>query len=103
MRTVLGAGEELLSFQTSRWLNRWRRSFLGGGAALIQTMLRAEAFASIYKGKRFIAKYHEYANACTMLKFGMYVLESSKRPIEASAATKGTPAKLLRADAVESV
>lgn len=77
--------------------------FVGGGTALIQSILGPAAFASIYKGKRFIAIDPEYANARGMWKFGMYILDEAERTIEAAAATKGAPAKSMRASAVESV
>lgn len=76
--------------------------FVGGGTALIQSALGIEAFASIYKGKRFIAKEPEYANARGMWKFGMYVLEPAERTIEAPAAPKSAPGKPGRASTVDS-
>lgn len=76
--------------------------FVGGGTALIQSILGPAAFASIYKGKRFIAKDPAYANARGMWKFGTYILDAAERTIEAPAATKGAPAKSTRASAVES-
>ena len=77
--------------------------FVGGGTALIQSILGPAAFASIYKGKRLIAIDPEYANARGMWKFGMYILDEAERTIEAAAVTKGAPAKSTRASAVESV
>ncbi len=76
--------------------------FVGGGTALIQSVLGDEAFAAIYKGKRFIAKEPEYANARGMWKFGMYVLDPAERTIEAPAASKGAQAKSVRASTVQS-
>jgi plasmid segregation protein ParM len=77
--------------------------FVGGGTALLQSALGAEAFASIYKGKRLIAKDPEYANARGMWKYGMFVLDPTERVIDAPAATKSTQAKSARASTVESV
>jgi plasmid segregation protein ParM len=77
--------------------------FVGGGTALIQSALGDEAFASIYKGRRFIDKDPEYANARGMWKFGMYVLDATERTIQVRAATKGEQAKLTRASTVEPV
>jgi plasmid segregation protein ParM len=77
--------------------------FVGGGTALIQSSLGPEAFASIYKGKRFIANEPEYANARGMWKFGMYVLDPAERTIQAPAATKGTQAKPARVSTAEPV
>jgi hypothetical protein len=73
------------------------------GTALIQSALGDEAFASIYKGKRFIAKEPEYANARAMWKFGMYVLDPAERTIHSPAVTKGWQAKTSRASTVEPV
>lgn len=77
--------------------------FVGGGTALIQSALGDEAFASIYKGKRYIAKEPEYANARGMWKFGMYVLDPAERTIQVPAAAKGAQAKPARASTVASV
>lgn len=77
--------------------------FVGGGTALIQSALGDEAFASIYKGKRFIAKEPEYANARGMWKFGMYVLDPAERTIRSGVMSKGAPAKTPRASMVEPV
>jgi plasmid segregation protein ParM len=77
--------------------------FVGGGTALIQSALGGEAFALIYKGKRFIAKEPEYANARGMWKFGMYVLDPAERTIHSPAVTKGSQAKTSRASTVEPV
>jgi plasmid segregation protein ParM len=71
--------------------------FVGGGTALIQSALGGEAFASVYKGKRFIAKESEYANARGMWKFGMYVLDQAERTIHSPAVTKGSQSKISRA------
>ena len=67
--------------------------FVGGGTALLQSALGDDAFATIYKGKRFIAKDPEYANARGMWKFGMYVLDPAERTIQGLDATKGAQAK----------
>lgn len=75
--------------------------FVGGGTTLIQSALGDEAFASIYKGKRFIAKEPEYANARGMWKFGTYVLDPAERTIHTPAMTKGTQINTSRARAVE--
>ena len=77
--------------------------FVGGGTALIKSALGDDAFASIYKGKRFIAKEPEYANARGMWKFGMYVLDPAERTIQVPAETKGAQAKASRASTVEPV
>jgi plasmid segregation protein ParM len=77
--------------------------FVGGGTALIQSVLGDDAFASIYKGKRFIAKEPEYANARGMWKFGMYVLDPAERTIQVPAIAKGAQAKSARASTVEPV
>jgi len=77
--------------------------FVGGGTALIKSALGDEAFASIYKGKRFIAMDPEFANARGMWKFGMYVLDPAERTIQAPAATKNAQAKPSRASTVEPV
>lgn len=77
--------------------------FVGGGTALIRSALGEEAFASIYKGKRFIPNEPEYANARGMWKFGMYVLDPAERTIEAPAAAKGAQSKPSRAGTVEPV
>lgn len=42
-----------------------------------------------YKGKRYIAKDPEYANARGMWKFGMFVLDPAERTIQVAVATKG--------------
>jgi plasmid segregation protein ParM len=77
--------------------------FVGGGTALIQSALGDEAFASIYKGKRFIANEPEYANARGMWKFGMYVLDPAERTIQTPAAANGMQAKATRVSTVEPV
>lgn len=77
--------------------------FVGGGAALIQIVLGVEAFASIYKGKRFIAKDPEFANARGMWKFGMYVLDQAERTIKVPAGAKGAQLKAPRTSTVEPV
>lgn len=77
--------------------------FVGGGTALIKSALGDEAFASIYKGKRFIAMDPEFANARGMWKFGMYVLDPAERTIHTPAAAKGAQAKPSRASTVEPV
>jgi plasmid segregation protein ParM len=77
--------------------------FVGGGTALIQSALGDEAFASIYKGKRFIAKEPEYANARGMWKFGVYVLDPAERTIQSVAVARGATAKTVRASTVEPV
>ncbi|MFC5550277.1 plasmid segregation protein ParM domain-containing protein [Massilia aerilata] len=77
--------------------------FVGGGTALIQSALGEEAFASIYRGKRFIPREPEYANARGMWKFGMYVLDPAERTIQAPAAIKGAQANLPRVSTVEPV
>ncbi|SIR80288.1 plasmid segregation actin-type ATPase ParM [Janthinobacterium sp. TND4EL3] len=60
--------------------------FVGGGTALILSALGADAFASIYKGKRIIVSEPEYANARGMWKYGTFVLNASER-------TMSTPVK----------
>lgn len=77
--------------------------FVGGGTALIQSALGTEAFASIYKGKRYIANEPEFANARGMWKFGMYVLDPAERSIEASSAEKSSAGKPARASTVNPV
>jgi plasmid segregation protein ParM len=77
--------------------------FVGGGTALVRSALGDDAFASIYKGKRFIANDPEFANARGMWKFGMYVLDAAERTIQAPAAMKGAQAKPSRASTVEPV
>ena len=77
--------------------------FVGGGTALIKSALGDDAFACIYKGKRFIAKDPEFANARGMWKFGMYVLDPAERTIQVPAATKGAQPKAARASTVEPV
>lgn len=77
--------------------------FVGGGTALIKSALGDDAFASIYKGKRFIAKDPEFANARGMWKFGMYVLDPAERTIQVPAAAKGAQPKPARASTVEPV
>ena len=77
--------------------------FVGGGTALLQSALGAEAFASIYKGKRLIAKDPEYTNARGMWKYGMFVLDPAERAVETPAAANGTRTKSARPSTVESV
>lgn len=55
--------------------------FVGGGTALIQTVLGADAFASIYKGRRFIPERPEFANARGMWKFGMFLAHEDLRKL----------------------
>lgn len=62
--------------------------FVGGGSALLQSGLGAEAFAHVYKGRRLIAQDPEYANARGMWKFGMFVLSEQDRAIQSAAAPK---------------
>jgi plasmid segregation protein ParM len=77
--------------------------FVGGGTALIKSALGEEAFASIFKGKRFIAMDPEFANARGMWKFGMYVLEAAERTIQIPAEMQAAQAKPLRASTVQPV
>lgn len=77
--------------------------FVGGGTALIRSILGEDAFASIFKGKRFIAIDPEFANARGMWKFGMYVLDPAERTIQPTTAMKGAQAKSSRASTVEPV
>lgn len=49
--------------------------FVGGGTALIKTVLGEDAFGTIYKGKPIIPEDPEFANARGMWKFGMYIRE----------------------------
>jgi plasmid segregation protein ParM len=56
--------------------------FVGGGTALIQSALGNEAFASVYKGTRIVAKDPEYANARGMWKFASYVISAEERVID---------------------
>lgn len=53
--------------------------FVGGGAALIVSALGEDAFASVYKGRRIIAKDPEFANARGMWKYGMFVVSLAER------------------------
>jgi len=55
--------------------------FVGGGSALIQSALGAEAFATVYKGRRLIAEEPEYANARGMWKYGMFILPLDERAV----------------------
>ena len=57
--------------------------FVGGGTALIRSVLGEDAFASIYKGKRIIAVQPEYANARGMWKYGMFILSASELEVDA--------------------
>ena len=77
--------------------------FVGGGTALIKSALGEEAFASIFKGKRFIAMDPEFANARGMWKFGMYVLEAAERTIQTPTEMQAAQAKPLRASTVAPV
>ena len=76
--------------------------FVGGGTALIQSVLGPEAFVSIFRGRRIIASEPEYANARGMWKFGMFVLDPAERTIDPQAATKVIHSK-SRSSTVESV
>jgi plasmid segregation protein ParM len=69
--------------------------FVGGGTALIQSALGTEAFASVYKGRRFIAKDPEYANARGMWKYGMFVVSPDERAVQ-----KAEPVKAGRSSTV---
>lgn len=53
--------------------------FVGGGTEMIRTALGADAFASIYKGKRIIATDAEYANSRGMWKYAQFVLTADER------------------------
>lgn len=55
--------------------------FVGGGVALIRSVLGDEAFASLYKGRRIIAIDPEYANARGMWKYGMFVVSPAERAV----------------------
>lgn len=74
--------------------------FVGGGSALIQSALGPDAFASIYKGKRLIAKDPEYANARGMWKYGMYVLTEEDRAVPAPAKAGQKSARSSTVEAV---
>lgn len=53
--------------------------FVGGGTALIESALGVDAFATVYKGKRIIAKDPEFANARGMWKFARFVISPEER------------------------
>jgi plasmid segregation protein ParM len=70
--------------------------FVGGGTALVVSVLGPDAFNAIFKGKKLIAKEPEYANARGMWKYGMYVLDPAERTIDVPAGAKGALGKSAR-------
>lgn len=64
--------------------------FVGGGTALILSALGVDAFASIYKGRRFIADEPEYANARGKWKYGMFVVSPAERAFPKEVVTKSS-------------
>lgn len=64
--------------------------FVGGGTALIRSVLGMEAFASVYQGRRLIADEPEYANARGMWKYGMFVVSPTERSLPKEQTTKAS-------------
>lgn len=69
--------------------------FVGGGAALILSALGEDAFASVYKGRRIIAKDPEFANARGMWKYGMFVVSQAERAVPKEQAGKASRASTV--------
>jgi plasmid segregation protein ParM len=53
--------------------------FVGGGTALVRSVLGVDAFADVYKGRRLIPDRPEFANARGMWKFGMFLVTPADR------------------------
>lgn len=64
--------------------------FVGGGTALILSILGCDAFASLYKGRRLIAPEPEYANARGMWKYGTFVVSLEDRAVPATGQPKAS-------------
>jgi plasmid segregation protein ParM len=59
--------------------------FVGGGTALVRSVLGEDSFAGVYKGRRLIPDRPEFANARGMWKFGMFLVALSDRLAPAAA------------------
>lgn len=69
--------------------------FVGGGAALIVSALGEDAFASVYKGRRIIAKDPEFANARGMWKYGMFVVSQAERAMPKEDVSKASRSSMV--------
>lgn len=69
--------------------------FVGGGTALVRSVLGTDTFASVYKGRRFIPDTPEYANARGMWKFGMFLVSEAERQVPGAALPQSTRRKTV--------
>lgn len=56
--------------------------FVGGGAALIRSVLGEDAFADVFRGKRIIAIDPEFSNARGMWKFANFIVRAEDRVVD---------------------